>query len=150
MLGNLTLILADDDPDDFELIKEALQETAPSHTLHWVKHGDVVVEEVKKIFPDILFLDLNMPGCDGMECLKLIKEDPSLETVPVVIYTTSNASAQVKECYRLGAARYLLKPVSYTGIFKGLELIIDQYQTQNLIQPEFDQFLIDTYKITDK
>ena len=149
MVHNLVLILADDDPDDFELVKEALQEKVPSHTLHWVKHGDNVFEEVKKIFPDILFLDLNMPGCDGMECLRMLKEDPSLATVPVVIYTTSNASNQIKECYSLGAARYLLKPVNYTGIFKGLEMILHQYQTQNLTQPQFDQFLIDTYKIKD-
>ena len=146
-LEKLNFILADDDQDDWEIFQEGLAGTMPSHTLHWVKHGENVFEEVKGLIPDILFLDLNLPGYDGIECLKLIKEEPGIEKVPVIIYTTSNAPSHVKECYDLGAARYLLKPVSYNGIFKGLELIFNLYKKSQLVRPEFDQFVIDTYQL---
>lgn len=143
----MTFLLADDDPDDWEIFQEGLQKTAPSHVLHWVKHGDHVVAGVKEILPDILFLDLNIPGCDGIECLRMIKKEPVLKDLTIVIYTTSNAPDHVKECYRLGASRYLLKPVNYSGIFKGLELIFALYQEGHLVHGSFDQFVIDTYKL---
>ena len=146
-LEKLNFILADDDQDDWEIFQEGLAGTMPSHTLHWVKHGENVFEEVKGLIPDILFLDLNLPGYDGIECLKLIKEEPGIEKVPVIIYTTSSAPSDVKECYDLGAVRYLLKPVSYSGIFKGLELILNLYKKNQLVRPEFDQFVIDTYQL---
>jgi CheY-like chemotaxis protein len=144
----LTFLLADDDPDDWEIFQEGLLETAPSHILHWVKHGDSVLPEVKEIIPDILFLDLNIPGgSNGIDCLRMIKQEPALRSLPIVIYTTSNAADHIKECYSLGASRYLLKPVSYTGIFKGLELILHLYEKDQLVRREFEQFVIDTYQL---
>ena len=143
----LTFLLADDDPDDWEIFQEGLQKTAPPHSLHWVKHGDSVLPNVKEVGPDILFLDLNIPGCDGIECLRLIRKEPSLKDLAIVIYTTSNAPDHVKECFSLGACRYLLKPVNYTGIFKGLELILQLYNQGQLIKTDFPNFVIDTYKL---
>ncbi|HKH63635.1 MAG TPA: response regulator [Flavitalea sp.] len=144
----LVFILADDDADDWEIFQEGLREIAPPHILHWVKHGDKILPGIKEISPDILFLDLNLPGgYTGMDCLRMIKEDHSLRDMPVVVYTTSSATEQIKECYSLGAARYLLKPVSYFGIFKGLELIFQLYQTDKLVTTGFQEFVIDTYKL---
>lgn len=144
----LVFILADDDPDDWEIFQEGLQEVAPPHILHWVKYGDNILPCVKEISPDILFLDLNLPrGCTGIDYLRMIKEDPSLRNIPVVIYTTSNATDQIKVCYSLGASKYLLKPVNYSGIFKGLELIFQLYQLDRLMTAGLDDFLIDTYKL---
>ena len=145
----LVLILADDDPDDWEVFQEGVEEVAPPHILHWVKHGDQIVPAIKEVTPDILFLDLNLPGgSTGIDCLRMIKEDQSLRNLPVVIYTTSSATAQVKECYSLGASRYLLKPVNYSGIFKGLKLIFRIYQTDKLMAAGLDEFVIDTYKLS--
>jgi CheY-like chemotaxis protein len=144
----LIFLLADDDSDDCEIFQEGLQETAPPHTLHWVKHGEKILPAVKETNPDILFLDLNLPGgSTGMDCLRVMKEDVALRSIPVVIYTTSNATEDIKGCYSLGASRYLLKPVTYSGIFKGLNLILEIYQEGKLTTPGFDQFVIDTYKL---
>jgi CheY-like chemotaxis protein len=144
----LIFLLADDDPDDWEIFQEGLQETAPPHTLHWVKHGDKILHAVRETNPNILFLDLNVPGgYTGMDCLRVMKADVALQNIPVVIYTTSNATEQIKGCYSLGASRYLLKPVTYSGIFKGLHLIFEIYEEDKLTTPRFDQFLIDTYKM---
>ena len=144
----LIFLLADDDPDDCEIFQEGLQGTAPPHTFHWVKHGDKILPTVRETNPHILFLDLNLTGGHtGMDFLRVIKEDVALRNIPVVIYTTSNAAEDIKDCYSLGASRYLLKPVTYSGIFKGLNLIFQIYQERKLTPPEFNQFVIDTYKL---
>lgn len=146
--GNNTLkiFFADDDPDDLDFIQEGLQKVAPAHTLRYVNHGDEVLPALKAGIPDLIFLDYNMPGCDGTLCLQMIKAEPQLKHIPVVMYSTSSAKFSLNECYNLGAARYLLKPVDYAGIFKGLEVIFDLYNKGELVRPEFDNFLIDTYR----
>lgn len=143
----LTILLADDDPDDWEIFQEGLLETAPKHILRWVKHGDHVIDCVKEVSPDILFLDLNIPGANGIECLKMIKGEPEIQQVPIVIYTTSSAPEHVKECFSLGASRYLLKPVNYSGIFKGLALILELFQAGCLARCDLQNFVIDTYRL---
>lgn len=144
----LIFLLADDDPDDWEIFQEGLHETAPSHVLHWVNHGDKILPGLKETNPDILFLDLNLPGgYMGIDCLRMIKEDVTLRHIPIVIFTTSNATDHIKKCFSLGASRYLLKPVNYSGIFKGLQLIISIYKEEKLITPDFEKFVIDTYKL---
>lgn len=144
----ITILFADDDQDDLDLMQEVLTEVAPGHVLHYVNHGENVLQSVKEKLPDLVFLDYNLPGCNGAECLKLIKEEPRTTGIPVVIYSTSSARYTLKECYELRAARYMLKPVSYSGIFKGLELILNLYNSGHLLQPPFEDFLIDTYQLS--
>ena len=137
----LTILFADDDQDDLDLLQEVLAEVAPTHVLHYVNHGENVLQSVKEKLPDLIFLDYNLPGCDGAECLKSLKEEPRTKDIPVVIYSTSSARY-------LNAARYMLKPVSYSGIFKGLALILDLYTSGQLVRPTFQEFLIDTYQLS--
>jgi CheY-like chemotaxis protein len=147
MQAQLRILFADDDPDDLFLLQEGLLKVAPPHTLHYVNHGADVLAAVRERPPDLIFLDYNMPGYDGTECLKMIKSDPALQDIPVVMYSTSSARFSLDECYKLGAARYLLKPVNYAGIFRGLQIIFELYNNKQLIRPYFQQFLIDTYNL---
>lgn len=144
---SIRILYTDDDPDDFELLQEGLLKVAPEHTLHFVNDAQNFISAVKEFNPNLIFLDYNMPLCDGAECLKRLMEDPALKHIPVVMYCTSSSEGTLAECFQLGAARYLLKPVDYTGIFKGLHFIFDLYHDGRLIQPEFDRFFIDTYKL---
>jgi CheY-like chemotaxis protein len=144
---SLKILYTDDDPDDFELMKEGLLQVAPQHTLHYVQHSEHFVARVKELLPDLIFLDYNMPLCDGKDCLEAIKTDPELKHIPIVMYCTSSSLNTLSECYSLGAVRYLLKPVDYAGIIKGLHLIFALYYEGRLLPSEFDQFFIDTYKL---
>ena len=101
----LTILFADDDQDDLDLLQEVLAEVAPTHVLHYVNHGENVLQSVKEKLPDLIFLDYNLPGCDGAECLKSLKEEPRTKDIPVVIYSTSSARYTLKECYNLNAAQ---------------------------------------------
>jgi CheY-like chemotaxis protein len=143
----LIILFADDDPDDYDLLKEALLQVAPPHILHHVNRGDEVMAAAKEHPPDLIFLDYNMPGCDGAQCLQVIKADHELHNIPVIMYSTSSATTSLTECYKLGAARYMVKPVTYSGIFKGLEVIFQLHKSGQLIRPSFDQFVMDTYKM---
>lgn len=143
----LIVVFADDDLDDLEILRDGLNQIAPNHTLHYVNDGEQVLPVTRTFKPHIIFLDFNMPACDGSECLRLLKKDNQLKEIPVVMYSTSSADFSLLECYNLGAARYLLKPVNYSGIFKGLEVIFDLYQKGLLVTPSFEKFMIDTYKM---
>jgi CheY-like chemotaxis protein len=143
----LRILYTDDDTDDYEFMKEGLLRVGPQHMLHYVKHSQNFLTEVREFLPDLIFLDYNMPLCDGKDCLEAIKADLALRQIPIVMYCTSSSENTLTECYSLGAVRYLLKPVDYNGIVKGLDLIFDLYYEGRLLPLGFDQFFIDTYKL---
>ena len=144
---SITIFFADDDSEDVELFEEGLQEVFPNHIFYYQKDGCQVLSTVKEIKPDLIFLDYNMPKCSGFDCLKLIKDDPEIAQIPVIMYSTSSYKNHVAECYKFGAARFLLKPVDYAGVFKGLDVIRDLYEKALLAKPALDQFVIDTHKL---
>ena len=80
----------------------------------------------KKIRPDLILLDLNMPGMGGKEFLKKIKEDETLKHIPVVILTTSSAERDIVESYKLQASGYVNKPISLDE-FKDVVRQIEEY-----------------------
>ncbi len=79
--------------------------------------------------PDLILLDLNMPGMGGKEFLKQIKADESLKQIPVVILTTSNAELDIMDSYRLQAAGYIHKPVTLDGFRRVAEEIENYWFT---------------------
>lgn len=142
----LKILYTDDDLDDFELIQDGLSQVAPQHILHYVRNAVSFIDEVREFAPHIILLDYNMPLCDGAECLQRLKQS-ELNHIPVIMYCTSSSRNTLQECYELGAVRYLLKPVDYAGMLKGLDLLIKLYYDGGLIPSNFDQFFIDTYKL---
>ena len=143
----LKILYADDDIDDIDLLREGLSEVGPIHTLFHSNRGDQVYHDVKQAMPDLIILDYNLPGCDGSECLEMLKKDIETAGIPVVVYSTSSSPQAVRRCYELGAARYLLKPVTYDGVFKGLAILLELYSNEQLTRPGMQEFVIDTYRL---
>ena len=137
-----SIFLADDDQDDRELFKEALHSLAPTAIFNFANHGNGVYDEVKKCMPDIVFMDLNMPGCDGRDCLRLLKADAQVAHIPVVIYSTSGARPWVDECFQLGATRYIVKPPSYKGILESVQLVLMTSPEELKSPPILNNFVI--------
>src|SRR5690606_7056081 len=69
-------------------------------------------------FPRFVLLDLNMPKKDGREVLKEIKQDPQLQQIPVVIFSTTNNEQEMRRCYELGANSYITKPNSFEALVR--------------------------------
>ncbi len=75
--------------------------------------------------PDIVLLDLNLPGTDGREVLEHIKQDESLRLIPVVVLTTSTDDRDVDRCYAAGANSYITKPVDLDGFMRSIQRLTD-------------------------
>lgn len=113
------ILLVEDNEGDIELTKEAFEEAKFRNNLHVAEDGDMALDYLFKrnghedaITPDIVLLDLNLPGTDGREVLEAIKEEPALKRVPVIVLTSSKADKDVVESYELHANCYIVKPVN--------------------------------------
>jgi chemotaxis family two-component system response regulator Rcp1 len=113
------ILLVEDNEGDIELTREAFEEAKVRNNLHVVEDGDKALDFLFKrngyeavATPDIVLLDLNLPGTDGKEVLEAIKSDPVLKRVPVIVMTSSKADKDIVESYDLHANCYIVKPVN--------------------------------------
>ena len=121
-----SILLADDDPDDRELTREALKASHLRNPLYFVKDGEELLEFLRHEgrysdggsapCPGLILLDLNMPRMDGREALRAIKSDSRLRMIPTVILTTSSADEDVHRSYAAGANSFITKPVTFEGL----------------------------------
>ncbi|MFT4153599.1 response regulator [Parafilimonas sp.] len=116
--------LIDDDTDDVSVFKEVMQEIDPALEIVSAGNGYEALKILKHSseddYPDIIFLDLNMPRMGGKECLAELKKDAALGKIPVIIYTTSSQSKDIEEAMLKGAACFITKP----ACIKELERIL--------------------------
>ncbi len=122
----ITILMADDDPDDRLLTEQALQESRLANPVFFVEDGEELMDYLYRRGkfsephaaprPGLILLDLNMPRKDGREALAEIKNDPSLRSIPVVVLTTSKADEDVLRSYNLGASSYITKPVTFDAL----------------------------------
>lgn len=119
----VTILVADDDPDDRELTREAFEENHLANELRFVEDGEELLDYLNHRGkytdpasaprPGIILLDLNMPRKDGREALEELKKDSRFRGIRVVIMTTSKAEEDVVRSYDLSAASYITKPVTF-------------------------------------
>ncbi|KYG75128.1 transcriptional regulator [Roseivirga ehrenbergii] len=91
------------------------------------------VLEEKDIVPNIIFLDLNMPRISGLEFLQKLKSDERLKFIPTIVLTTSNNHRDVLECYRMGIAGYILKPLKYDDYVDKIDKVLSYWNINQLI-----------------
>lgn len=127
----IEILLVEDNPGDARLAKEALKDSKLLNNIHHVIDGEQAIQFMRKegdyqdaVRPDIVLLDLNLPRKDGREVLADIKNDPDLQTIPVVVLTTSEAEQDILQSYKLHANCYITKPVDLDKFLQ----IIDSMQ----------------------
>lgn len=116
--------MADDDVDDQILLQEALKENNIPNAVHFVENGEELVDflfkkgrfEEVNCYPSLILLDLNMPKMDGRQALRLLKADPVLKKIPIVVLTTSRSDSDILECYDLGVNSFISKPVNFAEL----------------------------------
>ncbi len=111
------LLMVDDNPADIDLTSEVLAQSNQHFHVNAVNDGAEAIsflrhqgKYVEAPMPDLMILDLNLPRKNGQDVLAEVKSDPKLAKIPVVIFTTSQANADVARSYELGANCYLRKP----------------------------------------
>ncbi len=122
----VTILCAEDDPDDRVLMHDALMESRLGNELRFVEDGVELMEYLyhrgrwrdrgSSPRPGLILLDLNMPRMDGREALAAIKADPDLRQIPVIVLTTSSAETDVYRSYDIGANSYVVKPVTFESL----------------------------------
>lgn len=111
-----SILLVEDDKVDAMTVKRALREINVTNLLATVNDGEQALEYLRNRSnerPAIVLLDLNMPKMNGIELLRLMKADPELRSIPVIVLTTSKADQDRIESFSLSVAGYMLKPVDY-------------------------------------
>jgi CheY-like chemotaxis protein len=127
----IEILLVEDSPHDARLTIEALRDGKLRNHVRHVEEGEEAMailrregKEATSPRPDLILLDLNLPGMDGREVLQEIKEDPDLKRIPVVVMTTSRAERDILQAYNLHANCYVTKPVDieqFIGAVKKIE-----------------------------
>jgi CheY-like chemotaxis protein len=130
------ILLVEDNPGDVRLTIEGLKEAKVRNNLHVARDGVEALEFLRRqgqfddaVRPDLILLDLNLPRMDGREVLAVIKSDPDLKTIPVVVLTTSSAEQDVLHSYELQANSYITKPVDLEQFIKVVRSIEDFWLT---------------------
>jgi CheY-like chemotaxis protein len=122
---HVEILLVEDNPLDAEFMLRALREAGFANNVHWVKSGPEALDFLlcdkayagrADVLPRLIFLDLKMPGLNGMEVLQKIRADARTRRIPVVMMTSSNEERDVARAYQLGANSYVVKPMSFAAL----------------------------------
>lgn len=129
MTKSKKLLIIDDDPEDCDFFCEAVAEIDGSYKCckaHCAEDGLSQLRSNAAELPDYIFLDLNMPGMNGKECLEVIKKDRILSSIPVIIYSTSSSKTDRDETLSQGASYFLTKPSEFRNICAAISNIMQQ------------------------
>lgn len=128
----LDILLIEDNLDHVRIIQWALEQSKTKNRLHVIHDGQTALdslfsdnspERYPQDYPDIIFLDLNLPKVDGREVLRKIKGDERLKTIPVIVISSSQRDDDVKRAYELGANTYVSKSLMFEEFTEALDLI---------------------------
>jgi len=129
----ITILMADDDADDRQLTREALEDARLINDIRFVENGEELLEYLRRQGryappadtprPGLILLDLNMPRNDGRTVLKEIKQDADFRRIPVVVLTTSKSDEDVYRSYDLGVNSYIVKPVTFDALVDVLQTL---------------------------
>ena len=129
---SITILMAEDDPDDRMMVQDAFEESRLANDLHFVEDGEELMDYLhqKGAYsamnaprPGVILLDLNMPRKDGRQALKEIKADPQLRRIPVVVLTTSKEEEDIVKSYDMSVAGFIVKPVTFEGLVTALKTL---------------------------
>ncbi len=126
MNGKQTILLVEDDEIDVRSVQRSFKDLRVTNPLIVTHNGEEALEYLKNDtgkHPGLILLDLRMPRMDGIEFLKIIREDDKLKIIPVVILTTSKEDEDKMDSFNLGIAGYMMKPVSYKDFVEVIRTI---------------------------
>jgi CheY-like chemotaxis protein len=131
------ILIVEDSDDDYLATVRAFKKANLVNPVKRCTNGDQAMDYLlqrgefsgngKAPRPSIILLDLNLPGTDGREVLGMIKADPDLQKIPVIVLTTSSAEQDIEQCYAAGANSYVQKPVDLVGFIQSVARLTDYW-----------------------
>jgi CheY-like chemotaxis protein len=136
-----SLLIVEDSDEDFEAFGRILRRLSVDIPLHRCTTGDEALEflgqgisqtsryarTIRKQYPKIILLDLNLPGTDGREVLGQIKQDKTLKAIPVIVFTTSSNPKDIEICYQHGVSGYIVKPIDVNKLARAVQVFVDYW-----------------------
>jgi len=135
-MKTLSVLLIEDDEIECIKFNRVLDAMDTRFNLTLAKNGEEALRlmQEQSALPDVIFLDLNMPKMNGMEFLKVLKNDAMLKYIPAMILTTSNNQNDILACYKIGIAGYILKPLRYEDYKEKIRIAVDYWSHNELIK----------------
>ncbi len=132
------VLIVEDNEDDYEATRRSFLRNHFINPLSWSRSAEEALQVLRSrdaaspehradYRPDLILLDLNMPGMDGRRFLEIVKADERLKSIPVVVLTTSSDTSDIERCYQLGASTYIQKPVSFDGLTQAVRTMKDYW-----------------------
>ena len=131
------MLLVEDSPEDREATIRAFKKAGMANPINCCINGDDALDYLfqrgqyadvdKAPRPNLILLDLNMPGTDGRDVLAEVKKSDHLKSIPVIILTTSTDDRDIEGCYRMGANSYVKKPVDLEGFMRSVQRLKDYW-----------------------
>ena len=134
-MKNLNILLIEDDMIEVMKLKRASGSLNLDHNITEANNGEEALSILKDKdnLPHIILLDLNMPKINGIEFLKILKADGQLRYIPTIVLTTSSNQRDLLECYKVGIAGYVLKPLKYEDYVSKIEKLLSYWSMNELI-----------------
>ena len=134
MTNVLKILLIEDDMIEIMKFNRAVSSLKLNHKIIEANNGEDALKilDKKEELPDIILLDLNMPKINGIEFLDILKKDDVLKYIPTIILTTSSNQKDLLECYRIGIAGYVLKPLKYEEYVTKIERLLAYWSINEL------------------
>jgi len=135
-MKTLNILLIEDDMIEVMKFQRTISSLQLKHNIIEANNGEEALEILlkKRELPDIILLDLNMPKINGIEFLNILKSDDVLKYVPTIILTTSQNQKDLLECYKIGIAGYVLKPLKYEDYVSKIEKLLAYWSINELKQ----------------
>ncbi|WP_345276736.1 response regulator [Litoribaculum gwangyangense] len=133
-MKNLNILLIEDDMIEVMKLNRAVSSLKLEHKIIEANNGEEALRilQNKKNLPDIILLDLNMPKINGIEFLNILKKDEVLRYIPTIVLTTSSNQKDLLECYEIGIAGYVLKPLRYEDYISKIEKLLAYWSINEL------------------
>ncbi|MBP1840589.1 response regulator [Formosa algae] len=130
----LKILLIEDDMIEVMKLNRSISSLKLNHKIIEANNGEDALKilERKEDLPDIILLDLNMPKINGIEFLNILKQDDVLKYIPTIILTTSSNQKDLLECYKIGVAGYVLKPLKYEEYVSKIEKLLAYWSINEL------------------
>ena len=132
----MNILFIEDDAIETMKFQRTMSKLETKHTLVEAKNGEEALEylESGKSLPDIILLDLNMPRMNGIEFLEILKQHEKIKYLPTIVLTTSENRDDLLECYNIGIAGYVIKPLKYEDYETKLKTVIEYWDINELVK----------------
>ncbi|NHF58564.1 response regulator [Flavobacteriaceae bacterium TP-CH-4] len=132
----MNILLIEDDTIETMKLQRTVSKLQLRHGILEAKNGEEALSllESTNALPDIILLDLNMPRMSGIEFLKILKADHRLKYLPTIVLTTSENRADLLECYEIGIAGYIIKPLKYEDYELKLQKVLAYWDINELVK----------------